>query len=168
MIPVHMEPKGLDRDEEALQSNYPELSRKAAARGSAMLRDAILRLHGFDRPRRCISVSKCCDKCGSPLEFLLSPVNHIQATVAAYYSLPPGSMTSQRRARDIARPRQVAMYLASELTTKSLPELGRRFGNRDHTTVMYAIKAVERRVDEDPELAEDVTILRRVLEKVAA
>lgn len=165
MIAAHLEPKGLAQDAIPIGGS-DEICRKRAARGSAMLRDAILRLHGIDvPPPKRIAVSKCCAHCGSPIEVLSSPVRHIQATVAAYYSLPIGQMTSDRRSRAIARPRQVAMYLASELTSKSLPELGRRFGNRDHTTVMYAIRAVEERVQEDIETREDVDILRKVLER---
>lgn len=87
----------------------------------------------------------------------------IQATVAAYYRLDPLSMTTARRARDFAHPRQIAMYLSSELTPKSLPEIGRRFGGRDHTTVIHAIKAVKGRIATDPEIAADVALLRAEL-----
>ena len=73
-------------------------------------------------------------------------------------------MTSARRARAIARPRQVAMYLAKQLTSRSLPEIGRKFGNRDHTTVMHAVSRIAELMAADPAFAEDVELLRRMLE----
>ncbi|MBT6983497.1 MAG: chromosomal replication initiator protein DnaA, partial [Rhodospirillaceae bacterium] len=69
-----------------------------------------------------------------------------------------------RRARAVARPRQVAMYLAKQLTTRSLPEIGRKFGGRDHTTVMHAVKRIEELRQTDAALAEDIDLLRRMLE----
>jgi chromosomal replication initiator protein len=73
-------------------------------------------------------------------------------------------MFSARRARNVARPRQVAMYLAKQLTSRSLPEIGRKFGNRDHTTVMHAVSRVGQLIEVDPAFAEDVELLRRMLE----
>jgi chromosomal replication initiator protein len=73
-------------------------------------------------------------------------------------------MSSARRARNVARPRQVAMYLAKQLTSRSLPEIGRRFGNRDHTTVMHAVSRVAELMQADGSFAEDVELLRRMLE----
>jgi chromosomal replication initiator protein len=73
-------------------------------------------------------------------------------------------MTSSRRARVVARPRQVAMYLAKQLTSRSLPEIGRKFGGRDHTTVMHAVKKIEELAAIDRALAEDVELLRRMLQ----
>jgi chromosomal replication initiator protein len=73
-------------------------------------------------------------------------------------------MSSARRARAVARPRQVAMYLAKQLTSRSLPEIGRRFGNRDHTTVMHAVKTVSDLMARDAGFAEDVELMRRMLE----
>ena len=72
-------------------------------------------------------------------------------------------MHSARRARNVARPRQVAMYLAKQLTSRSLPEIGRKFGGRDHTTVMHAVRKIEEIIGEDPSFAQDVEILRRTL-----
>ena len=69
-----------------------------------------------------------------------------------------------RRARQVARPRQVAMYLAKQLTTRSLPEIGRKFGGRDHTTVMHAVRKIDELRREDAGLAEDIELLRRSLE----
>ncbi len=73
-------------------------------------------------------------------------------------------MTSDRRARIVARPRQVAMYLAKQLTTRSLPEIGRKFGGRDHTTVIHAVRKIDELMLTDPALAEDVELLRRMLQ----
>ena len=73
-------------------------------------------------------------------------------------------MSSARRARAVARPRQVAMYLAKQLTSRSLPEIGRKFGNRDHTTVMHAVTRVTELIGVDAAFAEDVELLRRMLE----
>lgn len=90
-------------------------------------------------------------------------IARIQEVVCAYYRIPRLSMTCARRGRDIARPRQIAMYLARELTPKSLPDIGRRFGGRDHTTVIHAIKQVEHLMMIDGELAEDVATLRKAI-----
>jgi chromosomal replication initiator protein len=64
----------------------------------------------------------------------------------------------------VARPRQVAMYLAKQLTSRSLPEIGRKFGGRDHTTVIHAVKKIEELIELDSALAEDVELLRRMLQ----
>ncbi|TVQ59068.1 MAG: chromosomal replication initiator protein DnaA, partial [Rhodobacteraceae bacterium] len=82
-----------------------------------------------------------------------------------HYCLRLSDMTSARRARAVARPRQVAMYLSKTLTTKSLPDIGRRFGGRDHTTVMHAVRKIEQLVETDAQMAEDVELLRRMLEQ---
>jgi len=73
-------------------------------------------------------------------------------------------MYSARRARAVARPRQVAMYLAKQLTSRSLPEIGRKFGGRDHTTVMHAVKKIDELRQDDNILSEDIDLLRRMLE----
>lgn len=70
-------------------------------------------------------------------------VSEIQAEVACHFGLTVADLLSERRSRRFARPRQFAMYLCRELTNKSLPEIGRRFGSRDHTTVMHAMKTME-------------------------
>ncbi len=72
-------------------------------------------------------------------------------------------MHSARRARNVARPRQVAMYLSKLLTARSLPEIGRKFGGRDHTTVMHAIRKVEELMGDDAQIAQDVEFVRRAL-----
>jgi chromosomal replication initiator protein len=73
-------------------------------------------------------------------------------------------MHSPRRARAVARPRQVAMYLSKQLTSRSLPEIGRMFGGRDHTTVMHAVRKIEELRASDHGFAEDIDLLRRMLE----
>jgi len=102
-----------------------------------------------------------CPTCGAPVHGRLM-VTHIQALVAAYYRLPYRSMTSAQRSREFARPRQVAMYLAAELTPKSLPEIGKRF-NRDHTTIIHGIRTVQRLMLADPEIEADIKALRERL-----
>jgi chromosomal replication initiator protein len=91
-------------------------------------------------------------------------IEEIQKAVVAHYSLKLADMQSKRRSRVVARPRQVAMYLAKQLTPRSLPEIGRRFGGRDHTTVMHAVKKVDELLAEDDGLARDVESLRRRLQ----
>lgn len=103
-----------------------------------------------------------CPHCGAPSEPRLL-VAHIQATVAAYYGIPPRHMTSERRDREFAHPRQVAMYLACEMTPKSTVSIGRLFGGRDHSTVLYAMKSVQRRMCSDAEFALDIRALRERL-----
>jgi len=92
-------------------------------------------------------------------------IDEIQRKVAEHFNIRLGEMTSDRRARAVARPRQVAMYLAKQLTTRSLPEIGRKFGGRDHTTVMHAVRKIEELKGTDPALAEDVELLRRMLQR---
>ena len=91
-------------------------------------------------------------------------IDEIQKRVAEHFNVKMAEMTSSRRARVVARPRQVAMYLAKQLTSRSLPEIGRKFGGRDHTTVMHAVKKIEELVAGDRGLAEDVELLRRMLQ----
>ena len=91
-------------------------------------------------------------------------IEEIQRKVAEHYNIRLTDMSSARRARAVARPRQVAMYLAKQLTTRSLPEIGRRFGNRDHTTVMHAVSRISELMQSDSAFAEDVELLRRMLE----
>lgn len=90
-------------------------------------------------------------------------IDEIQRKVAEHYNLRITDMHSARRARNVARPRQVAMYLAKQLTARSLPEIGRKFGGRDHTTVMHAVRKIEELMEEDAQIAQDVDIVRRAL-----
>ena len=91
-------------------------------------------------------------------------IEEIQKRVAEHWNIRLTDMSSARRARNVARPRQVAMYLAKQLTSRSLPEIGRKFGNRDHTTVMHAVSRVAELMASDVSFAEDVELLRRMLE----
>jgi chromosomal replication initiator protein len=91
-------------------------------------------------------------------------IEEIQKRVAEHFNIRVADMHSARRARAVARPRQVAMYLAKQLTSRSLPEIGRKFGGRDHTTVMHAVKKVEQLSKSDADFAEDVELLRRMIE----
>jgi chromosomal replication initiator protein len=90
-------------------------------------------------------------------------IDEIQRRVAEHFNIKMAEMTSSRRARIVARPRQVAMYLAKQLTSRSLPEIGRKFGGRDHTTVMHAVKKIEELTRGDRAFAEDVELLHRML-----
>jgi chromosomal replication initiator protein len=91
-------------------------------------------------------------------------IEEIQKRVSEHFNIRIADMHSARRARAVARPRQVAMYLAKQLTSRSLPEIGRKFGGRDHTTVMHAVKKVEELRQADSAFCEDVDLLRRMLE----
>ena len=91
-------------------------------------------------------------------------IDEIQKKVTEHYNIRLSDMHSPRRSRSIARPRQVAMYLAKSITTRSLPEIGRKFGGRDHTTVIHAIKTIEEIMVNDPNLAEDIELLTRILQ----
>jgi chromosomal replication initiator protein len=91
-------------------------------------------------------------------------IDEIQKKVAEHYNIRLADMHSARRARAVARPRQVAMYLCKQLTPRSLPEIGRKFGGRDHTTVIHAVRKVEELSGYDPTFKEDVDLLRRLLQ----
>jgi chromosomal replication initiator protein len=97
------------------------------------------------------------------LQAKLVTIENIQKTVADYYKVRMADLLSQRRNRSIARPRQVAMALAKELTTHSLPEIGDAFGGRDHTTVLHACKRIKDLRDEDQRMSEDYSNLLRTL-----
>lgn len=91
------------------------------------------------------------------------PVARIQRVVAGHFRIPVTEMISERRARRVSRPRQVAMYFTHELTPLSLPNIGRRFGGRDHTTVMHAIAKVQAVMSEDNDFKDEVRTIRRAL-----
>jgi len=90
-------------------------------------------------------------------------IEEIQRKVAEHYNIRLADMIGPKRVRTLARPRQVAMYLSKELTSRSLPEIGRRFGGRDHTTIIHGVRKVEELMSGDPQLAEDLRLLRRIL-----
>ena len=97
------------------------------------------------------------------LQARMVTVENIQKTVADYYKLRIADLLSKRRSRSVARPRQVAMALAKELTTHSLPEIGDAFGGRDHTTVMHACKRIKELRETEPRIQEDFSNLLRTL-----
>jgi chromosomal replication initiator protein len=92
-------------------------------------------------------------------------IEDIQRAVARQYNVSRSDLLSSRRTANVVRPRQVAMYLAKTLTLRSLPEIGRRFGGRDHTTVLHAVRKIEGLVDSDNTLAEEIDLLKRVLQE---
>ena len=90
-------------------------------------------------------------------------VDKIQNTVSNYFNISYEEMLSQRRSRPLARPRQIAMYLSKKLTTRSLPEIGRRFSNRDHTTVIHAVKTITRLSEKDEEMKRNISEIKNLL-----
>jgi chromosomal replication initiator protein len=92
-------------------------------------------------------------------------IEDIQRTVARQYNVSRADLLSSRRTANVVRPRQIAMYLAKTLTLRSLPEIGRRFGGRDHTTVLHAVRKIEGLVDTDAALAEEIELLKRLLQE---
>lgn len=155
----------------AFNDNYEAEFRLHAAIGSERLRHAIQTAMGIDPG---LFVVPMPDPVLVPVErqrdiirIVRGPrqrIAEIQATVAEYYEVAPIHMTSAQRRKSLSHPRQVAMYLASELTEFSLVNIGRHFGNRDHTTVIHAIKAVKHRAATNPKDFRDVAALREALE----
>ena len=92
-------------------------------------------------------------------------VEEIQRRVSEHYNIRLSDMIGPKRVRNYARPRQVAMYLSKKLTSRSLPEIGRRFGGRDHTTVMHGVRKIEELKSTDSQIADDIELLRRALEE---
>ncbi len=91
-------------------------------------------------------------------------IEEIQRKVAEHYNIRLSDMIGPKRLRNIARPRQVAMYFAKQLTSRSLPEIGRRFGGRDHTTIMHGVRKIEELMSTDSQLSDDLQLLRRQLQ----
>lgn len=91
-------------------------------------------------------------------------IEEIQRKVAEHYNVRLSDLIGPKRLRTIARPRQVAMYLAKQLTSRSLPEIGRRFGGRDHTTIMHGVRKIEELMVLDSQLADDLQLLKRLLQ----
>ena len=92
-------------------------------------------------------------------------IEDIQRTVARQYNVSRADLLSSRRTANVVRPRQIAMYLAKTLTLRSLPEIGRRFGGRDHTTVLHAVRKIETLVGSDTALADEIELLKRLLQE---
>jgi chromosomal replication initiator protein len=91
-------------------------------------------------------------------------IEEIQRKVAEHYHIRLADLIGPKRLRSFARPRQVAMYLAKTMTSRSLPDIGRRFGGRDHTTVMHGVRRIEELKVADSQIADDLEMLRRALE----
>ncbi len=91
-------------------------------------------------------------------------IEDIQRVVSQHFGVSKSDLVSARRTRSIVRPRQIAMFLSKQMTPRSLPEIGRRFGGRDHTTVLHAVRKVEELVQSDQQIAEDLKTLRRMLD----
>ena len=92
-------------------------------------------------------------------------IEDIQRVVSRHYNVSKADLLSARRTRTIVRPRQIAMYLAKVLTPRSLPEIGRRFGGRDHTTVLHAVRKIEGLIDGDTALKEEIELLKRMIDE---
>ena len=90
-------------------------------------------------------------------------VDKIQNVVSNYFNIALSEMLSQRRSRPLARPRQIAMYLSKKMTSRSLPEIGRRFANRDHTTVIHAVKTITRLSEQDDEMKKNLSQIKSLL-----
>ena len=90
-------------------------------------------------------------------------IDEIQNKVSNYYNIKIEDLTSSRRIRSFARPRQIAMYLSKKLTTRSLPEIGRKFGGRDHTTVIHAVKKIEQLKIENSKFDEDINLITQII-----
>jgi len=91
-------------------------------------------------------------------------IDDILKVVGRHYNVARADLLSPRRAQSIVRPRQVGMYLAKKLTSRSLPEIGRRFGGRDHSTVLHAVRKIEELMQSDDRLAREVALLMRLIE----
>jgi chromosomal replication initiator protein len=92
-------------------------------------------------------------------------IEDIQRVVARHYNVSKADLLSARRTRTIVRPRQIAMYLAKVLTPRSLPEIGRRFGGRDHTTVLHAVRKIEGMIEMDKTLGDEIELLKRMIDE---
>lgn len=146
--------------------------RKDATKGSALLRDAILISKGlmppsikreprpFPKKEVPVGCLPACPLCQAPLKPDLQLISDIQQTVSSYFGIDHKSMVAASRRITFSHPRQLAMYLAVELTHKPYSEIGRRFGGKDHTTVIHAWKVVGERIRNDPEWAMDAEVLR--------
>ncbi|MCW1954585.1 MAG: chromosomal replication initiator protein DnaA [Roseobacter sp.] len=161
---------------EVQQAQYPELSLDAGvleflahriSTNVRVLEGALTRLFAFaslvGRPITLELAQDCLADVLRNSERKIS-VEEIQRKVSEHYNIRLSDMIGPKRVRTYARPRQVAMYLCKQLTSRSLPEIGRCFGGRDHTTIMYGVRKIEDMRAQDGQLAEDIEILRRILE----
>jgi chromosomal replication initiator protein len=90
-------------------------------------------------------------------------IEEIQKLVAVHYNVSRADILSSRRTATVVRPRQIAMFLSKVLTLRSLPEIGRRFGGRDHTTVLHAVRKIEGLTGSDKALCDEIELLKRML-----
>jgi chromosomal replication initiator protein len=90
-------------------------------------------------------------------------IEDIQRIVARHYNVSRQELVSNRRTRVIVKPRQIAMYLSKTMTPRSFPEIGRRFGGRDHTTVLHAVRKIEELISNDQKLGHEIELLRRLI-----
>jgi chromosomal replication initiator protein len=161
---------------EVQQAQYPELTLDAGvleflahriSTNVRVLEGALTRLFAFaslvGRPITLELAQDCLADVLRNSERKIS-VEEIQRKVSEHYNIRLSDMIGPKRVRTYARPRQVAMYLCKQLTSRSLPEIGRCFGGRDHTTIMYGVRKIEDMRAQDGQLAEDIEILRRILE----
>jgi chromosomal replication initiator protein len=100
-----------------------------------------------------------------PVELKRVRIEEIQRIVARHYNVSRSDLLSSRRTANVVRPRQIAMYLAKTLTLRSLPEIGRRFGGRDHTTVLHAVRKIESLIGTDTALAAEIEALKSHLQE---
>lgn len=161
---------------EQQQVNYPDLSVDAGvleflahriSTNVRVLEGALTRLFAFaslvGRPINMELTQDCLADVLRASERKIT-VEEIQRKVSDHYNIRLSDMIGPKRLRSYARPRQVAMYLCKQMTSRSLPEIGRRFGGRDHTTVMHGVKRIEELKQSDGQIAEDLELLRRSLE----
>ncbi len=90
-------------------------------------------------------------------------IEDILRVVSRHFGVSKGDILSQRRHRSVVWPRQIGMFLSKQLTSRSLPEIGRRFGNRDHTTVLHAIRKIDKILPDDPQLRDEIEELKKLL-----
>ncbi|WP_435256959.1 chromosomal replication initiator protein DnaA [Thioclava sp. FR2] len=132
-----------------------------------VLEGALMRLYAFaslvGREIDLDLVQECLSDILRTSEKRLS-IEEIQRKVAEHYNVRLSDMIGPKRLRTIARPRQVAMYLCKQLTSRSLPEIGRRFGGRDHTTIMHGIRKIDELMAADSQMADDIQLLKRLLQ----
>lgn len=132
-----------------------------------VLEGALMRLYAFaslvGRPIDSDLVHECLSDILRSSEKRLS-IEEIQRKVAEHYNVRLSDMIGPKRLRTIARPRQIAMYLCKQLTSRSLPEIGRRFGGRDHTTIMHGVRKIDELMASDTQMADDIHMLKRLLQ----
>ena len=107
------------------------------------------------------------EMCGVDEIFGATNINTILRIVAKHFNMPVNDIVSARRTANVVMPRHIAMYLAKTMTPRSFPEVGRRMGGRDHTTVLHAFKKIERLIQERPSLAEEVNAIKHAIRMAA-